>query len=267
MDAIFCRNVLIYFDEATIAEVARRLHDALAPDGWLILGPSDPPLDRFAPLELAIRKNAIFYRRRTEPAPRPASAPPPIEETNGASIEVAGEIDSVLESAPFAPLDLDRASDVEPPDSPPPPARETSADERVERNPAIAIRELANLEGSAAAERATAEALARRPFSTELHYLRGALLMSMGRDREAEEAIRRTIYLDRTLEAPHFILGSILSRRGDAAGARRAYRNALKLCRARRAEEIVALADGESAGQLAEAAEAQLDLIERSQAK
>jgi chemotaxis protein methyltransferase CheR len=37
-DLILCRNVLLYFDDATRRRALERLHSALAPGGWLILG-------------------------------------------------------------------------------------------------------------------------------------------------------------------------------------------------------------------------------------
>jgi chemotaxis protein methyltransferase CheR len=37
-DAIFCRNVMIYFDGPTREKILSRLHSCLAPGGWLILG-------------------------------------------------------------------------------------------------------------------------------------------------------------------------------------------------------------------------------------
>jgi chemotaxis protein methyltransferase CheR len=40
-DLIFCRNVLIYFQPATKAEVVRRLLDQLSPDGYLFVGHSE----------------------------------------------------------------------------------------------------------------------------------------------------------------------------------------------------------------------------------
>jgi chemotaxis protein methyltransferase CheR len=59
-------------------------------------------------------------------------------------------------------------------------------------------------------------------------------------------------------------LGSILRRRGDREGARRAFRNARDLCAARPADEIVPLSDGEHAGRLAEAAAAQLAILDET---
>jgi chemotaxis protein methyltransferase CheR len=37
-DAIFCRNVLIYFDRETRLRVVERLVERVAPGGWLVLG-------------------------------------------------------------------------------------------------------------------------------------------------------------------------------------------------------------------------------------
>lgn len=53
-DIIFCRNVLIYFDQPTKAEVLNRLSHVLAEDGVLFLGAAETVLgitDQFVPLE------------------------------------------------------------------------------------------------------------------------------------------------------------------------------------------------------------------------
>lgn len=39
--AIFCRNVMIYFDEPTRKAVVERLYDALTPGGYLFIGHSE----------------------------------------------------------------------------------------------------------------------------------------------------------------------------------------------------------------------------------
>jgi chemotaxis protein methyltransferase CheR len=40
-DAVFCRNVMIYFDKATQHQVLQRIHRVLAPDGLLFAGHSE----------------------------------------------------------------------------------------------------------------------------------------------------------------------------------------------------------------------------------
>lgn len=57
---IFCRNVLIYFDQETQAAVIRRLIDCLAPEGYLFLGHSETISGMGLPL-VAVA-NTVFQR-------------------------------------------------------------------------------------------------------------------------------------------------------------------------------------------------------------
>src|SRR5262249_4331770 len=50
-DVIYCRHVLMHFDEPTRAHVLESLHGMLAPDGALILGVGEAANDKFKPLE------------------------------------------------------------------------------------------------------------------------------------------------------------------------------------------------------------------------
>ena len=110
---------------------------------------------------------------------------------------------------------------------------------------------------------ACADAVERLPLSVELHYLHAVLLGSLGRDHEAVRAVRRVLYLDRSLAVGHFTLGSLLARSGDLIGARCAI-PAMRMtyvC-ARPADEETPLSDGEPAGRLAEAAAAQRAVLD-----
>ena len=60
-DCIFIRNVLIYFDHASKQTVVDRLLHALAPDGYLVVGPSEGIYDMLSPL----KKHSTFLYQKT----------------------------------------------------------------------------------------------------------------------------------------------------------------------------------------------------------
>lgn len=72
-DAILCRNVLLYFDRTTIEQAGAVLAAALAPGGWLVMSPTDPPLPNELGLECVLTPAGIVYRR---PLPAKRIAPP-----------------------------------------------------------------------------------------------------------------------------------------------------------------------------------------------
>jgi chemotaxis protein methyltransferase CheR len=62
-DVILCRNVLIYFDEASRADAARNLFSALVPGGFLLLGHTEAMArisDRFVPRRF---EDAVVHQR------------------------------------------------------------------------------------------------------------------------------------------------------------------------------------------------------------
>lgn len=62
-DVIFCRNVLIYFDDTSRRIVAENLYESLAPGGYICLGHSES-MSRISPLfEVCRFADAIVYRR------------------------------------------------------------------------------------------------------------------------------------------------------------------------------------------------------------
>jgi chemotaxis protein methyltransferase CheR len=65
-DVIFCRNVLIYFDDASRRAAAENLYETLAPGGFICLGHSES-MSRISPL-FDVRRfaDAIVYQRPVE---------------------------------------------------------------------------------------------------------------------------------------------------------------------------------------------------------
>jgi chemotaxis protein methyltransferase CheR len=65
-DIIFCRNVLIYFDDASRRIAAENLYDCLHPGGYICLGHSET-MSRISPLFRVCRfSDAIVYQRPEE---------------------------------------------------------------------------------------------------------------------------------------------------------------------------------------------------------
>jgi chemotaxis protein methyltransferase CheR len=63
VDLILCRNVLLYFAPELSQRVVKRFHTALAPGGWLVVGPSDARPGLLADFEMHVGDGAIVYRR------------------------------------------------------------------------------------------------------------------------------------------------------------------------------------------------------------
>jgi chemotaxis protein methyltransferase CheR len=65
-DVIFCRNVLIYFDDESRRVAAENLYDNLMPGGFICLGHTES-MSRISPLfEVCRYSGAIVYRRPQE---------------------------------------------------------------------------------------------------------------------------------------------------------------------------------------------------------
>jgi chemotaxis protein methyltransferase CheR len=270
MDLVLCCNVLIYFDADTVSAVARRFYDSLAVGGFLITGPSDPPLAEHAPFETVTTPAGMIYRK-----------PAAIDGRRSTIAVTSQPFEQPLQDDEFVP----RAPALAPPAAVLPSAM-VPTDAVAEACEALArgdnarvveltrglpdstmavafrLRALANLGDLATAASASADAMARHPSSAEIGFLHAILLMNLDHYTKAEAVLRRVLYLDRSLVVAHFALGATLNQLGKTEEASRAYRNARDLAVQHPADHIVPFSDGERAGQLAKAAAAQVALLE-----
>jgi chemotaxis protein methyltransferase CheR len=264
IDLILCRNVLIYFNQHTVARVARRLFAALADGGWLITGPSDPPLWDYAPFETKVTEAGVLYRRPSQVVSQLSIG----ELAN--SVECFSQLacdDEQLTKGSNATgftqvvLQPDPKQTRSPGgfDAEPSPAAELPNDIA----PCVSsIRVLADAGQLSHAAMEAETAIQVFPLAAELHYMRAIVLAGLGQYDEASASLRRVVYLDPSLAVAHFTLGSILWRSGAMADARRCYRNALALCAERPPQERLQLSEDETAGRMAEAARNQLAFID-----
>ena len=286
MDVIFCRNVLIYFDMATIADIAARLVASLAPGGWLFLGASDPSIAEFVRCEVVLTGAGLAYRPPgTTPGDRAPSFsdfsrstsfhidPPVLDElvAEGPILERALAIDTTV--VPFTDLSPPDGEAASPDDSCE--AAYSGADYEAAARLAraaidsgddreaiwiVLVRSIANRGDLEAAGHACAAALDRHRMSVELTHLHGVLHAEAGRYGDAAAAARRALYISPQYTMAHLALGDALSRTGDP-NARKAFRNAEMLLEVLAPATPVPGGDGAEAGQLLRIARFRLETL------
>lgn len=220
LDAIFCRNVLIYFPAEQVEPMLQRLAGALKVSGQLFLGHAEALMQQNLGLEIR-RQGPCFYYQRTErrlqavpgPAagPQPPAAPPP------------------------APL---------PPEEPSPSALPAAAPEQAtqkpqpqtaqpqEQLPAAALqaaRELFDEEEFEAALDLLEQTLRESPDLVEALVLKGFILAGRGHLEEALETCHRVIELNDLLPEAYFLKGVVLDASDRLSEAADEYRKAILL--------------------------------------
>ncbi|KHA75040.1 chemotaxis protein CheR [Pseudomonas chlororaphis] len=204
-DFVFCRNLLIYFDQPTqklVFEVLKRLTHF---DGVLFIGPAEGSLlGRLGMRSIGIPQSFAFSRH-SEPHPEPLPTPKPI----------AVPISQPQRSTPPAPLRNRPFTAVTPL-----PIASKSA------NPDAAtllanIAALAN-EGKSAEARAACEQYLRshEPVAQVFYWL-GLLSDVAGLTLEAQGFYRKALYLEPQHPEALMHLAALLQAQGDSVGARR----------------------------------------------
>ena len=239
-DLIFLRNVLIYFRVESQRRVAAAIAQALAPDGFLFLGPAETlwqVCDELEPVDL---EDCFCYRRRD---------PPP-----GAGNEraAAGRRARSARPAPVGPAAAGvapRAQSARPVESQPAPepgapavrAGEGGAAGGTAERLAAAAAELAANRLAEAVE-IVEEALRGDPADPAAHALEGLLHDVSGRSQMALASYRAALFLDERLFQVRLLLADSLRRLGGAARAEVEYRRVMTTLAGGRARSLDLLA-------------------------
>ncbi len=269
MDFIFCRNVMLYFQNQQIRETVARLHAALNDDGWLFLGPTEvdhQSLEGFTCLHcdgaLVLQKRkpmqpAEFAAQPAIPAPArpdPASGafvPPsplcpeeePERETATAEAGEAAEAKTPLHRARA----LYRAGRYRE-------AAQTAmlAPAGAEQGEALALaaRAFADIGLFGPARECCEAALALDRLNAPNHYLLSIILEQLGDAEGAAGALRKALYIDHDFLLAWFALGNLCRQRGEQREAEQSFANALRLLQQRDPHEVLPEAEGMTAGRL-----------------
>lgn len=218
-DIILCRNVMIYFDEATRHRLLGNLHKALADGGWLVVGHAEagPQMNElFIPVSVP---GATLYRKQTErAAPAPAAAPGPApaapDPTPAVRPRRAAATRPATKAAPKA---------ATPPAVPTPPDRDPADSEANERSSLL--------------EACLARVEANR-MDPGAHYQLGLVEEELGVG-DPVAAFKRALYLDPRFVLADYHLALAYWRRGRLVPAQRHFRNAREALENRADDEAV----------------------------
>jgi chemotaxis protein methyltransferase CheR len=98
-------------------------------------------------------------------------------------------------------------------------------------------------------------------LNAKAHFYQALVLYQMKRYSEAEQSLRRALYLDRRFVLAHYYLGLFLQSRGDSRLAARSFENALELMSSLPDEEVFAEGDGINVAELKELVKLNLDVL------
>ena len=201
-DFVFCRNLLIYFDQPTQKQVFDVLKGLTHVDGVLFIGPAEGSLlGRHGMRSIGVPQSFAFSRQGSqqvaEPAYVPVPMPPPVRTAAAAPVKPRPFSTVSAQVVPIKTLSSD-------------------ADTLLGR-----IATLANEGKSAEARAACEQYLNNHPPSAQVFYWLGLLSDVAGSALEAQGFYRKALYLEPQHPQALMHLAALLESQGDSAGARR----------------------------------------------
>ena len=203
MDVILCRNVLIYFDNETVASVISRFHQALSPGGWLVLGHSEAGHVMNQNFEPRNFENAVLHQKRLQTENREpfASVAPKPESFFTPAAPVAKAVSRPVRTPSFT----DHKTTGQLPSVSPLP----------QQDPWELARKFADRGQWAEALRWLAEAEKQNKMRPEVYHLRGVIEMQQKEYDKALASYRQAIYCDSSFILAHFALGELYEKQGN----------------------------------------------------
>ena len=203
-DAIFCRNLLIYFDEPTQDRTIATLCRMLTDEGLLFVGPAESSTLLDHDLVSAKVPLAFAFRRMPRRAAAQPSQPPA---THGAASAATPKIDGRA---------AHRDNPINKPAKPAAaPTPEPAAPDRIDE--AFTLANQGRLEEAAAL---CEEQLRTHGPSAPAFYLMGLICSADGRLSAADRCYRKALYLDQNHHDALVHLALLLEQQGDAHGAK-----------------------------------------------
>ncbi|WP_248731190.1 CheR family methyltransferase [Pseudomonas sp. MWU13-2517] len=203
-DFVFCRNLLIYFDQPTQKQVFDVLKGLTHVDGVLFIGPAEGSLlGRHGMRSIGVPQSFAFSRHVGPVAPEPVFVPVPVS----VPVPQRRAVPVPPKPRPFSTVTAPAL---------PIKAPQTDAGDLLNR-----IATLANEGKSTEARAACEHYLSNHPPAAQVFYWLGLLSDVAGSALEAQGYYRKALYLEPQHPQALMHLAALLESQGDSAGARR----------------------------------------------
>ena len=210
-DVVFCRNVLIYFNEESQKQAIESLYNLLMPEGLIFTGHSEASLfhdTRFVPASHS--RSFAFYKQKKESV------------SVRAKMQMVEPLKGFANRNPVPVHSFGRFSGkafVKPPSAPP-------AQQEIEYSQVRQMADKGYLEEAASL---CEKRLRQSDPSAKWYYLLGVIRDSQGEPREAVKLLRKAVYLDPGSKESLVQLSLLAERSGDPVTAANYKRRAKKL--------------------------------------
>lgn len=266
MNVILCRNVFIYLDRQAIQRSMAQYAECLLEHGVLILGASDPVEYTHTPLSWVQSGRTAYFRKGLPTGNVMHGHQLPVIAQNSTLPDKKSRLAPPLPTEKYAPpLPLKNASTARVVDSGKPVVTmrkdKLSSDKQTSDLDAIIkllkcsewvaalaqieeifrngkensdlwqmkAKALASLGQTGKALQACVTSLQLAHDNKHTYLIQGLILGELNREQDAEQALRKALYLDRSFLEAHYELGMLRVRAGDLRGGIKSLENALKL--------------------------------------
>ncbi len=263
-DVIFCRNVIIYFDQPTIEALMQRFYDSLHPEAWMFLGYSETLFKFRTRFEMRDLEGTFAYFRASQSSdirmtplpqrvmrlPRDLAVPitPKIQESTPGPLSVQSTVRfEPISSKPKVSSNRASAGGALPDSGASPKglssvivltesgqfkAAEEAARRLLAADPdnlavALTLGSVYAVQGNIADARTVyAQVLEVEPLCVEARVYAALVAVQAQQFEEAKVELGKAIFLEPTLALPHYLMGLVMEKLEHPGLARRAYRNA-----------------------------------------
>ena len=275
MDAIFCRNVLMYLTPHHRQAIGRNFYSSLAESGWLLTSPSDTLQELIPPFEIVHCSGVLLCQKRAPSiehafpsTPCSDIQPAPYWTTTAATLTRSDSYrqDAHEEYEHLFTVGTAVAPIIDPVDDDVPASYEQDAysgiasqlttalcqDQADEQALILQARSCADQGKLAEALVWCDKAIAQRRTNPFTYHLRATILQELGDLDEALRSLQKSLYLDPNFAIAHFMSAAVTRQLRMFEASEKHFENARLLLATHLPEDILPGSDGMTAGRLTE---------------